>query len=476
MKTKNNGTTAAKVDNNESNRVNNIAMPAGECGDLCYDYFGKSSVIVFGNTDDHAAQLEAIGGKYSDRLKYSPLQNGRKWTEKQGRTAGYYFTTEGAKREAIQYVQRVNHAIFDRYEQSTEGGEYLRQKPADFKEGDRVRTIHGLGTVTANEPQYNKAVSVCVKLDKFTYNYGWKGMPQTFIECRCDEITRYTEAAKSETADERKAIMKTYDIDVHFDASIRMHGIIAESEEQAREIARQRAKEMNLFAAAVECEDAGEKVAESHELTAEELRREEREQVQELVPWLLEQVTPTEWHDCAEGYPFIWTDYQSEDATEWERRLIADIANGTHPETALYNRYARMAARQKWEEFADGQRRDWDEAWAAAQRDPEGTRVIIETPEADPSAPRNAFGRYYMVDGSEREECYIEYAGQWVVTRVDTVTSPFEVQRPNWCSAQGYADSSKQLCCRSSHPANVTRWAYAMINAGRVLDIYNDGY
>ena len=74
--------------------------------------------------------------------------------------------------------------------------------------------------------------------------------------------------------------MKTYDIDVHFDASIRMHGIIAESEEKAREIARRMAKEMNLFAAAVEREDAGEKVAESHELTPQEIRREEREQVQ----------------------------------------------------------------------------------------------------------------------------------------------------------------------------------------------------
>lgn len=206
MKTMNNGTTAAKVNNsNESkNRVNNVAMPAGEYGDLCYDYFGKSSVIVFGNTDDHAAQLEAIGGKYSDRLKYSPLQNGRKWTEKQGRTAGYYFTTEQGKREAVQYVQRVNHAIFDRYEQSTEGGEHLRQKPADFKEGDRVRTIHGLGTVTAHEPQYNKAVSVCVRLDKMTYNYAWKGMPHTFIECRCDEITRYTPSEKSEAAHEEQ--------------------------------------------------------------------------------------------------------------------------------------------------------------------------------------------------------------------------------------------------------------------------------
>lgn len=285
---------------------------------------------------------------------------------------------------------------------------------------------------------------------------------------------RYTPSAKSETAHEQ--IMKTYDIDVHFDASIRMHGIIAESEEQARDIARKMAKEMNLFAAAVEREDAGEKVTESHELTTEEVKGEEREQVAELVPWLLEQQTPTEWHYYAHGGAFDWTCYESEDTTQWERQLFASIANGTHKDTALFNRYARLLSRQRWQEHADTLYSDWDEAWQQARRDPEETRVIIETNEADPSAHTNEFGRYYMVDGSEKEESYIEFAGQWVVTRVDTVTSPFEVHRPNWCSAQGYADKSKQICCRSSHPANVTRWARLMIDAGRVVSIYADGY
>jgi len=286
---------------------------------------------------------------------------------------------------------------------------------------------------------------------------------------------RYTPSAKSGTADERKAIMKTYDIDVHFDASIRMHGIIAESEEQARDIARRRAKEMHLFAEAVEREDAGEEVAESRELTAEEIRREEREKVEELVPWLLEQQTPTEWHYYAHGGAFDWTCYESDDATEWERRLFADIANGTHPEAALYNRYARMYARQKWEEHADGLRRQWDAAWQQAKADPEGTRVIVETNEEDPSANCNPFGRYYMVDGSESESC-IEHAGQWVVIRVDTVTSPFEVHRPNFAAAHGYSDNQTQLTCRCENPNNVTRWARLMIDAGRVTDIYADSY
>lgn len=269
--------------------------------------------------------------------------------------------------------------------------------------------------------------------------------------------------------------MKTYDINVHFDASITMHGIVAESEEQAREIARQRAKEMNLFCAAMERQDAGEEVAEAHELTAEELREEEREQVQELVPWLLEQETPTEWHYYANGGTFGWTDYESDDATEWERRLFADIANGTHPETALYNRYARMYARQKWEEHADGLRRQWDEAWQQARDDRENLRVIVETNEQDPSAPANEFGRYYMVDYWKAEDME-EGVGRWVVIRVDLAESPFEVHRPNWHTAEGYDDRATQPHCRLTNPNNATRWAARMIDAARVVDIYADSY
>jgi hypothetical protein len=331
MKTTANGTTAAKVNNNENkNRVNNIAMPAGEYGDLCYDYFGKGSVIVFGNTADHAAQLEAMGGKYSDRLRYSALQNGRKWTEKQGRTAGYYFTTDESKGEAVKYVQRVNHAIFDKYEQSTKGGEHLKQKPADFKAGDRVRTIHGLGTVTEHTPKYNAAQSVCVKLDKSTYNYGWKGMPQIFIECRCDEITRYTEAEKLEDTDT---------------------------------------------------------------LTEEEKR------------------------------------------------------------DTLY--------------------RLWDAAWEKAQDEPKELRVIVETNEADPSAPKNEFGRYYMID--KADGCGNVY-DRWQVIRVDIVKSPYEVHRPNYAAANGYADDQAQICIEVANKNNIVRWARRMIDAGRVTDIYADCY
>jgi hypothetical protein len=343
-----------------------------------------------------------------------------------------------------------------------EGWEYVSGLHHGTQPGDLITCLDGTrGRVTKSDPE-----SSCVI--EFETEDGQRLSVAGFF--------RYTPSETSQTAHERKGIMKTYDIDVHFDASIRMHGIIADSEEQARDIARKTAKEMNLFAAAVEREDAGEKVAECRELTAEEIRREEREQVEELVPWLLEQQTPTEWHYYAHGGAFDWTCYQSEDTTDWERQLFASIANGTHKDTALFNRYARLLSRQRWQDHAATLYSDWDEAWQQARRDPEETRVIIETNEQDPSAPRNEFGRYFMVDGSMKEESYIEFAGQWVVTRVDVVTSPFEVHRPNWCSAQGYADSSKQICCRSSRPNNVTRWAKKMIDAGRVVSISAEGY
>ena len=111
----------------------------------------------------------------------------------------------------------------------------------------------------------------------------------------------------------------------------------------------------------------------------------------------------------------------------------------------------------------------WDAAWQQARQDPETYRVIVETNEEDPTAPANEFGRYYMVDFWQED-------GLWHVIRVDTVTSPYEVHRPNFAAAHGYSDDETQLACRCENPNNVTRWARLMIDAGRVTDIYADCY
>jgi hypothetical protein len=115
----------------------------------------------------------------------------------------------------------------------------------------------------------------------------------------------------------------------------------------------------------------------------------------------------------------------------------------------------------------------WDAAWEKAQDEPKELRVIVETNEADPSAPKNEFGRYYMID--KADGCGNVY-DRWQVIRVDIVKSPYEVHRPNYAAANGYADDQAQICIEVENKNNIVRWARLMIDAGRVTDIYADCY
>ena len=117
----------------------------------------------------------------------------------------------------------------------------------------------------------------------------------------------------------------------------------------------------------------------------------------------------------------------------------------------------------------------WEKAWTEARQDPDGTRVIVETNEQDPSAPANEFGRYYMIDFWSEEDTG-EGVGRWVVIRSDIAESPYQVHRPNWHTAEGYDDRATQPHCRVSNRNNLVRWALRMIDAARVTDIYADCY
>lgn len=267
--------------------------------------------------------------------------------------------------------------------------------------------------------------------------------------------------------------MKRYTINCHYDMVISVD-VIADNEQQAIEKAREQADGMSLNSCA-ECVGHSESVTGSEALTAEELRRLEREAVTEFVSEYVEQQTPTEVKDIADGYGVNWLEWVGEYEEEWKNNLFGSISKATHRDTAIFERYAQMYARRRWHEVAREQAREWDEAFQKAKADPEGTRVIVETNEQDPTAPGNEFGRYFMVDGSAENSC-ADYAGQWVVIRVDTVTSPYEVRRPNWHHLHNYMDNEAQPFCKVSNPNNVTRWAERMINAGRVVSIYADCY
>ena len=183
----------------------------------------------------------------------------------------------------------------------------------------------------------------------------------------------------------------------------------------------------------------------------------------------------------------VWDVYEVEADNEQEAIEIAEERAGSDSLNDFNNDGAESTVigtcTEDWEEdptLTEAEKRDtlcrlWDAAWQQARQNPETYRVIVETNEEDPSAPANEFGRYYMIDGSETESC-IDHTGQWVVIRVDTLESPFEVHRPKWAHLHGYADDYTQLTCRCENPNNVTRWARLMIDAGRVTDIYADSY
>ena len=125
------------------------------------------------------------------------------------------------------------------------------------------------------------------------------------------------------------------------------------------------------------------------------------------------------------------------------------------------------------EEKRDTLCRLWEAAWEEAQDNPKELRVIVETNEEDPTAPKNEFGRYYMIDKGDGcgNEC-----DRWQIIRSDIVRSPYPVRRPNYASSKGYADDQAQICIEVENRNNIVRWVRLMIDAGRVTDIYAESY
>ena len=253
--------------------------------------------------------------------------------------------------------------------------------------------------------------------------------------------------------------MKKYIFDIHYDMVIRDIEVVADNEQEAAQIAKDKAARLPMEAA--ECVDQDTCLADDpQELSEREVKRMENEKVMEFVSEYVEQQTPTEVHDIAEGWGVNWLEWTGDDETAFYNDLFRAIISCEHPRTAAFERYAQMYARRRWQEVKDSQASEWDAAFQKAKADPETYRVIVETNEQDPTAPENEFGRYFMVDFWKAEYTG-EQVGRWVVIRSDVVRSPDDTIQPH---------------CRCSNPNNVTRWAERMINAGRVVSIYADCY
>lgn len=177
--------------NESANQVKNqnaaaIALPE-TFGDLCWDNYGKSSAIVFGNIDDHAAQLEAMGG-VRRTVNYSVASAAL--CRRPGRNdhmEAFYFDKSRAQ-NAGQYVGRANRAIMDAIFFNAS-----RKAAGEYREGDRVRTIYGPGHII-DGTRMHKPSKGClwVELDGMTYNYGPKGFPHKFVEVSAEHMAAET--------------------------------------------------------------------------------------------------------------------------------------------------------------------------------------------------------------------------------------------------------------------------------------------
>jgi hypothetical protein len=163
--------------------------------------------------------------------------------------------------------------------------------------------------------------------------------------------------------------VKRYTINCHYDMVISVD-VVADNEQQAIEKAREQADRMSLNSCA-ECVGHSECVTDTEALTAEELRRLEREAVTEFVRRYVGDiiadisyysqereprrefkrklsriaygVRPIHWYCAISRIP------AGHVRKVWLTDLYKRLADGTHERTELYNRYARLVARHEFD-------------------------------------------------------------------------------------------------------------------------------
>ena len=168
--------------------------------------------------------------------------------------------------------------------------------------------------------------------------------------------------------------MKTYDININFDASITMYGIVAETEEAAKKIAYQDASQMNLFCAAMQRTPTTAEVVQVSEPEEWEVKELENEAVTEFVTkyigWCESDIETAEDKDTRrafrrkmaryayDGRAFAWTYAvgnvpEDHPRREWLKALYTSLADKTHPRTEFFNRCARLYARMRFQKLVN---------------------------------------------------------------------------------------------------------------------------
>ena len=152
--------------------------------------------------------------------------------------------------------------------------------------------------------------------------------------------------------------VKRYTINCHYDMVISVD-VIAESEQQALELARKQADRKNLQHDAM-CVKYEGCITDVEDMSKEELRRMEREAVQEAVRHDIDYMADDErmkerLADIAfRGAAIHWALFATTTPTgtgwtHWLQQMWREIAREEREGTALYNRYARMYARHEFD-------------------------------------------------------------------------------------------------------------------------------
>ena len=163
--------------------------------------------------------------------------------------------------------------------------------------------------------------------------------------------------------------MKKFSFDVHYDMVIQDVEVMAETLEEARQLAYDQAARLPLES--MECVGKDACLTDSTELTGNEIIRMEREAVTEFVTKYIGDIIadiayysqvkeprrefkrklariaygerPIHWYCGIGRIP------SGHVLTDWLTDFYKRLADGTHERTELYNRYARMAARHEFE-------------------------------------------------------------------------------------------------------------------------------
>jgi len=143
--------------------------------------------------------------------------------------------------------------------------------------------------------------------------------------------------------------MKKFSFDIHYDMVIRDVEIIAETLEEARQMAYGQAARLPLES--MECVGKDACLEDDpQELTAGEIRKMENEKIQEFVrSWFASYYDPSEKQQKRTLYKVVfgkdfpyWLSDISKDAPQWERDMKRQLCEGIHPRQAVIERYTRL--------------------------------------------------------------------------------------------------------------------------------------